>query len=105
MTSLRRLLPVLGLAAASALVLAGCAGTAGAGDDARRALTVVASTNVYGQIAEEVGGDLVDVTSIISQRVAGPALVRAERAATSSRSSKADLIIENGGGYDAFIDG
>ena len=38
MTSLRRLLPVLGLAAASALVLAGCAGTAEAGDERRPAL-------------------------------------------------------------------
>jgi zinc/manganese transport system substrate-binding protein len=47
MTSLRRPLPVLGLAAASVLVLAGCAGTVdgdGAGDGK---IAVVASTNVY----------------------------------------------------------
>ncbi len=43
-------------------------------------IAVVASTNVYGQIAEQIGGDLVEVTSIVTNDVAGPALVRAERA-------------------------
>ena len=103
MTSLRRLLPVLGLGAASALVLAGCAGTAEAGDDANGKLSVVASTNVYGQIAAEVGGDLVDVTSIVSNESQDPHSFEPS-ARDQLAVSKADLIIENGGGYDAFID-
>ncbi|WP_204318909.1 zinc ABC transporter substrate-binding protein [Microbacterium sp. B35-04] len=103
MTSLRRLLPVLGLGAASALVLAGCAGTAGAGDDADGKLAVVASTNVYGQIAAEVGGDLVDVTSIVTNESQDPHSFEPS-ARDQLAVSKADLIIENGGGYDAFID-
>ena len=61
-----RLLAPAALFAASALALAGCAGTA-AGDssadstDGNR-VKVIASTNVYGQIVEEIGGDLVVVT-------------------------------------------
>ena len=98
-----RLLPVLGLGAASALVLAGCAGTVEAGDDANGQLSVVASTNVYGQIAAEVGGDLVDVASIVSNESQDPHSFEPS-ARDQLAVSKADLIIENGGGYDAFID-
>jgi zinc/manganese transport system substrate-binding protein len=104
MTSLRRSLPVLGLTAASALVLAGCAGTAAgedAADDGR--LSVVASTNVYGQVAAEVGGDLVDVTSIVTNESQDPHSFEPS-ARDQLAVSKADLVIENGGGYDAFVD-
>ncbi|MFE5408313.1 metal ABC transporter solute-binding protein, Zn/Mn family [Microbacterium sp. NPDC056569] len=104
MTSLRRSLPLLGLAAASALVLAGCAGTAAGDDDTSDGrIAVVASTNVYGQIAEEIGGDLVDVTSIVTNESQDPHSFEPS-ARDQLAVSKADLIIENGGGYDAFID-
>ncbi|MFB7892030.1 metal ABC transporter solute-binding protein, Zn/Mn family [Microbacterium sp. NPDC056044] len=107
MTSARRSLPVLGLAAASVLVLSGCAGAAGAGDPTGEAadgrIAVVASTNVYGQIAEEIGGDLVDVTSIVTNESQDPHSFEPS-ARDQLTVSKADLIIENGGGYDAFID-
>lgn len=111
MTSTRRFLPVLGLAAASALALAGCAGTAAgdAGDagEARDAgdvrLSVVASTNVYGQLASEVGGDLVDVTSIVTNESQDPHSFEPS-ARDQLAVSKADLIVGNGGGYDAFVD-
>jgi zinc/manganese transport system substrate-binding protein len=104
MTSLRRSLPVLGLTAASAVVLAGCAGTAASDDaDADGRLSVVASTNVYGQIAAEVGGDLVDVTSIVTNESQDPHSFEPS-ARDQLVVSKADLVIENGGGYDAFVD-
>lgn len=108
MTSLRRSLPVLGLAAASALVLAGCAsgqpadGVEG-GDAADGRLSVVASTDVYGEIASQVGGDLVDVTSIVTNASQDPHSFEPS-ARDQLTVSKADLIVENGGGYDAFID-
>ena len=108
MTSLRRSLPVLGLAAASALVLAGCAsgqtaGSAEGGDAADGRLSVVASTDVYGEIASQVGGDLVDVTSIVTNASQDPHSFEPS-ARDQLTVSKADLIVENGGGYDAFID-
>lgn len=106
MTS-RRLLGTVALGAASVLALAGCAGSgsdadsSGASDDG--VITVVASMNVYGDIAEAIGGDAIEVTSIIDSVSADPH----EYEATASDKlavSKGDLIIENGGGYDAFMD-
>ncbi|WP_194396977.1 metal ABC transporter solute-binding protein, Zn/Mn family [Microbacterium atlanticum] len=104
MTSPRRSLALAGLAAASVLVLAGCASGQQA-DEAAAAgrLSVVASTDVYGQIAAQVGGDLVEVTSIVANASQDPHSF--EPSARDQLSvSKADLIVENGGGYDAFID-
>ncbi|MDR7184084.1 zinc/manganese transport system substrate-binding protein [Microbacterium trichothecenolyticum] len=103
MTSLRRSLPVLGLAAASVFVLSGCAGNAAGDDTGEGKIAVVASTNVYGQIAEEIGGDLVDVTSIVTNESQDPHSFEPS-ARDQLVISKADLVIENGGGYDAFID-
>ena len=52
---------------------------------------------------EAVGGDLVDVTSIITSGSQDPHSY--EPSARDQLSvSRADLVIENGGGYDAFVD-
>ncbi len=102
MTSMRRLTTVLGLAAASALLLAGCGGTAPDAEADGR-IAVVASTNVYGQLAEQIGGDLVDVTSIVDKASQDPHSFEPS-ARDQLVVSKADLVIENGGGYDAFVD-
>jgi zinc/manganese transport system substrate-binding protein len=106
MTSLRRTrtLTLLGLAAASSLALAGCAsGTANAGGADDGLITVVASTSVYGQIAEAIGGDLVEVTSIVTSDSQDPHAFEPS-ARDQLTVAEADLIIENGGGYDSFID-
>ncbi len=105
----RRLLPAAALVAGASLVLAGCAGTAGSaaesgGESAEGALNVVASTNVYGSLAAAVGGDTVEVTSIITSLAQDPHSYEAS-ARDQLTVSEADLIIENGGGYDAFLDG
>jgi zinc/manganese transport system substrate-binding protein len=93
---------LVGTIAISALALAGCsAGTPAA--EETTGLSVVASTNVYGSIAEAVGGDLVTVTSIITSAAQDPHSYEAS-AQDQLALSKADLVIENGGGYDAFID-
>ncbi|WP_438354890.1 metal ABC transporter solute-binding protein, Zn/Mn family [Microbacterium sp. CJ88] len=105
MTS-RKIASLVALGAASVLLLAGCAGTAGAASTPGASgakLTVVASTNVYGQIAQEIGGGLVDVTSIVSSGSQDPHGYEAS-AQDQLTISKADLIIENGAGYDAFVD-
>lgn len=77
------------------------AGAASSGGDGR--VQVVASTDVYGDIAATVGGDAVAVTSLINRPDQDPhsyeATVR-DRLAVS----KADLVIVNGGGYDPFMD-
>jgi zinc/manganese transport system substrate-binding protein len=64
---------------------------------------VVASTNVYGQIAEEIGGDAVDVTSIITSSTQDPHAYEAS-AQDQLAINEADIIIQNGGGYDSFVE-
>ena len=97
-------LQLIALTLGGVLALTGCAS---AGPDAASSgdgrLQVVASTNVYGQIAEEIGGDMVDVTSIVASAAQDPHSFEAT-AKDQLTVSNADLIIENGGGYDAFIE-
>lgn len=105
MTITRRSTVALSLTAVGALALAGCSSAAstGSSDDGDERITVVASTNVYGQIAEEIGGDTVSVTSIVTSAAQDPHSFEPS-AQDSLLISEADLIIENGGGYDAFVD-
>ena len=65
-------------------------------------LSVVASTNVWGDIAATIGGDRVRVTSVISNPSADPHSYEAS-ARTRLAVADAGLIIENGGGYDDFM--
>ena len=100
----RSFLIIPAVALASALALTGC--TSGTSDTAPSddgVLTVVASTNVYGDIASQIGGDLVSVTSIIDSADKDPHEYEAD-ARTQLSLSKADVVIENGGGYDDFVD-
>jgi len=88
-------------ATAAAVALAGCSASpsAGSGDGTVR---IVASTNVYGNIAETIGGDAVHVTSLMSDPAQDPHSFEAS-AQNQLAVSKADVIIENGGGYDEFM--
>jgi zinc/manganese transport system substrate-binding protein len=89
------LLTALALAAA-----AGCGSNEAAADDG---VQVVASTDVYGDLAQTIGGDRVEVTSVIDDPSADPHSYEAS-ARTQLAVSEADLVIENGGGYDDFMD-
>ena len=92
------------MAAASAVLLTGCAGARPRASDDDGRIDVVASTNVYGELVEEIAGDLVDVTSIITSNAQDPHSFEAS-AQDQLAVADADLVIENGGGYDPFIDG
>jgi hypothetical protein len=87
--------------AVTALALTGCASTPA--ESADGTVQVVASTNVYGDIAQQIGGDLVSVTSFITSAAQDPHSYEAS-AQDQLALSKADIVIENGGGYDPFID-
>lgn len=65
-------------------------------------IAVVASTNVWGDVAERIGGDFVTVTAIIDDPAADPHSFE-PNAQAQLAVSKAALIIENGGGYDDFM--
>jgi zinc/manganese transport system substrate-binding protein len=97
---------VLGAAAAvavSALGLGACGSSSDAAEPDGGPVSVVASTNVYGDIARQIGGGEVKVTSFISDPGQDP---HSFEAGTRNRLalSKAGVVIENGGGYDDFVD-
>jgi zinc/manganese transport system substrate-binding protein len=96
----------LGAAAAVPLLFLAACGSSGnqqAAASAEDGVSVVASTNVYGDIAATVGGPAVQVTSIIGDPSADPHSFEAS-ARTQLTVSRADVVVENGGGYDAFLD-
>jgi len=81
------------------LLAAACgSGTSPAGSP----LPVVASTNVYGDIAGQIGGAHVDVTSVLSDPNADPHLFE-PGTRNGLAVSKARVLIENGVGYDDFM--
>jgi zinc/manganese transport system substrate-binding protein len=87
------------IALAAVLALSGCAPT----QAESQKFQIVASTNVWGSIAAAIGGDKVEVTSIIDNANKDPHSYEAT-ARDQLAVEKADLVIANGGGYDDFID-
>jgi zinc/manganese transport system substrate-binding protein len=65
-------------------------------------LAVVAGENVWGDIAAQIGGKRVRVTSLISEPNADPHLFQAS-AADAAAMAHARIAIENGAGYDDFM--
>ncbi|MFG1909497.1 metal ABC transporter solute-binding protein, Zn/Mn family [Kribbella sp. NPDC048928] len=105
----RRLFAVPVAAALTVLGVSACS----SGDDASPTsssassggakIKVVASTDVWGDLAGSVGGDKVEVTSIITSPDADPHEYEANTRNQLALSNAA-IVIENGGGYDDFMD-
>ena len=66
-------------------------------------IKVATSTNVWGSIIEILGGEWVEVSTIIDDPLQDPHSYEAS-ARDQLALSEADLIIANGGGYDEFMD-
>ena len=66
-------------------------------------INVVAAENFYGDIVKQLGGKFVGVTSIISNPNVDPHEYESS-VKTAIQVSKAQLVIENGGGYDDWMD-
>jgi zinc/manganese transport system substrate-binding protein len=64
---------------------------------------VVAAENVWGDITRQIGGSHVSVTSIISDPNADPHTYETDPR-DAAAVSNATFVIENGAGYDDFID-
>jgi zinc/manganese transport system substrate-binding protein len=98
------MLPAAALVAVSSLALVGCSGSSSSPSASPGgAVRVVASTDVYGDIAQQIGGSAVAVTSILTNPNQDPHSFEAD-AQTQLAISKAQVIIENGGGYDDYVD-
>ena len=91
------------LAAALAVTLSGCTSQANpTPTSSSNKISIVASTSVWGKVAEAVGGDLVEVTSLIDSPNQDPhsyVATARDRLAVEN----ADIVIMNGGGYDDFM--
>ena len=97
---MRRILSTL-LAAGLVASLAACAPPADPSADDE--LRIVASTNVYGDLASTIAGPDAVVTSIIDDPSADPHGFEANPRVQLDLA-EADLVIANGGGYDDFVD-
>jgi zinc/manganese transport system substrate-binding protein len=101
------------------MVLAGCGSSGSAGADGGNGLpvatggspsvpgsagriAVVAGENFWGNITEQIGGDRVAVTSIITDPNADPHEYESS-VDNASAIAHADLVVENGVGYDDFL--
>jgi len=83
---------------AAATTAAGCGNAATSGSR----LGVVAAENVYGDIASQIGGDHVEVTSLLTSPTADPHLYE-PGTRNGLEVAQAKLVIQNGLGYDAFM--
>lgn len=94
------------LLAAAALALTGCGSSAdqaverGTGDGTVR---VIASTDVWGSVAQAVGGAAIEVSTIIDAPSADPHSYESSPA-DAAEVADADLVVFNGGGYDEFME-
>lgn len=88
----------------SALFLvSACGSTSLATNGESRVIPVVAAENFYGDLAKQLGGSHVSVTSILSDPNVDPHEYQSN-VQTGITVSEADLVIENGGGYDDWMD-
>ena len=85
------------------LSLSACSGSATDSTTPSSTINVVAAENFYGDIAKQIGGSHVSVTSIISNPNVDPHEYESS-VKTAIQVSQAQLVIENGGGYDDWID-
>lgn len=97
------------LAGALALTLAACSsgstgssGSTATSAEAAGPVAVLASTNVWGDVVQQVGGEHVTVTSVVSDPSADPHSFQSN-ARDQLALSKAALVVENGGGYDDWM--
>jgi zinc/manganese transport system substrate-binding protein len=87
---MRTILILIGL-----VPLAGCGGSGGAHG-------VVASTNVYGAIAQQIAGSRAHVASVLTNPNSDPHLFE-PGTETGLLVARASVVIQNGLGYDAFM--
>jgi zinc/manganese transport system substrate-binding protein len=103
----RHLRQKAGVVAAAALVLTACASASRSATTelkapGRRVIQVVAAENFWGSIASQIGGTHAQVKSIITKPNTDPHSY--EPTAIDARAlARADLVVENGIGYDPWV--
>jgi zinc/manganese transport system substrate-binding protein len=92
--------PAVALAVLLLPALAGCGSSARPSDGK---IDAVAGENFYGDLVSRVGGDLVSVTSILNDPNVDPHTYESSPQ-NAQAVADATLVVENGLGYDAFVD-
>jgi zinc/manganese transport system substrate-binding protein len=93
---------VLGLVALAAPTVGVPTSPVGASPDKEAVVHVVAAENFWGNIASQLGGREVSVTSLITNPNADPHLFETN-AADAAKLAQARVVIENGAGYDGWM--
>jgi zinc/manganese transport system substrate-binding protein len=96
------LLALVALIAGFGLVPLATASDATTSASGRSPVTVVAAENFWGNIATQVGGRAVSVTSLITNPNADPHLFETD-AADAAKLADAKVVIENGADYDTWM--
>src|SRR5215472_12049029 len=89
--------------AALALAVTGCAGGASAGTTAPGVINAVGAENEYANVLGQVGGKYVHVSAMLENPNTDPHTFEAS-AQVAQEISSARLIVQNGLGYDSWID-
>jgi zinc/manganese transport system substrate-binding protein len=87
---------------AAVLALSGAAACSSTTPNAHGRIPVVAAENFWGDVARQIGGSRVQVTSIISDPSADPHLYESD-ARDAEAIASARVVVANGLGYDDFI--
>jgi len=95
-----RVLAILAVLAVTATALAGCGSSQPPAIPG--VVRVVAGENFWGNIAAQIGGRHVRVTSILTSPTADPHLYESD-VANAVAVAEAGLVVENGAGYDDFL--
>lgn len=85
------------------LLLSACGSSQQPGIGSATTIAVVAAENFYGDIAKQIGGDRVSVTSILTDPTVDPHEYESN-VQSAVAVSNARFVIKNGGGYDGWMD-
>ena len=105
----KHFLTAMGSLAASSLLLAGCAtenntsSSSSSSAGSKGKVKVVASTDVYADIAKQIGGEYIEMTALIASTSTDPHSYEAT-STDRLKAKDASLIVINGAGYDLFLE-
>jgi zinc/manganese transport system substrate-binding protein len=92
------------LTVVSLILLSGCSATSPSGPAGNQGkIKVVAAENFYGEVAQAVGGDRVEVTSILTNPNTDPHGYEPTPDA-SEAVQRAQVVVYNGAGYDEWME-
>ena len=91
-----------GVAAALALAAAGCGSGASASASGSGVINAIGAENEYANVLSQIGGRYVHVSSILNNPNTDPHTFEASPS-VASEVSAATLIVQNGVGYDTFM--